>query len=99
MKQLLAYIFILIFSFQVLPVKELGKLLMKGNLTEEIKETDASEGKLKGKSEEFKLSGFNDFDGRTRFFNHQVHVAILGTELLPSFFIPDILTPPPNFSC
>ena len=36
MRHFLAYLMLTIFSFQVLPVKELGRFIAKGQLTEEI---------------------------------------------------------------
>jgi hypothetical protein len=101
MRHWLAYLFIIIFSFQVLPVKELGELLVKGTMTEEIHEAGVAEdgGKLKGKSEAFKLVFVNNFGERNRFLSHEVHTAIHKSERLPHTFIPDIITPPPNSSC
>jgi len=39
MKQLLSIMFLTIFSFQIIPIKEIGKLLWSGQMTEEVHNT------------------------------------------------------------
>ena len=104
MKQLLAYVFLFIFSFQVLPVKELGKLLSTGQMTEEIQEAGTNgdispETKAKKGHEQFKPgeNGLN-FQARINCLTGKILAAIQIAENLPLQFIPDIVTPPPNFS-
>lgn len=99
MKVYLASFFLLIFSFQVLPVKEIGKLLFKQTLTEEIHETENDE------------AGTNSIVKKDNEpYTHHKHTLIHDKWLarycngltghLPSHvskqYIPDILTPPPN---
>lgn len=98
MKKFLAYIFLFIFSFQVLPVKELGKLLFKGTMTEEVHESgnsdDGSFSKLK--KEDPKILFHTTLLARQQYLAGKVHTAIHEADRLPVNFIPDILTPPPN---
>lgn len=102
MKQVIAYIFLFIFSFQMLPVKEIGAILFKGQITEEEAHTNGA----KGDNGNSKLTKFNDFlEGglsndehlsRIAFYNNSLSVALSMAEKLPMGFIPDIPTPPPN---
>jgi len=94
MRKRLAYIFIFIFSFQVLPVKEVGKMLFKSQLTEEIHETAHNDDNPRGKS----------FLGNAPCLSiacllqagRDVAVAIQYADHIPVSHAPDILTPPPN---
>jgi len=38
MRPIIASLFLLIFSFQLLPIKEIGRILWNGNMTEEVNE-------------------------------------------------------------
>lgn len=103
MKKLLAYIFLTIFSFQVLPVKEIGKILFKGQMTEEIHESghsgDNNNAKLKKGTDPFRLHNSDtEAIARMQHLSAQICLAILQAESLPMQFIPDIVTPPPNFA-
>jgi len=99
MKMVLASFFLLIFSFQVLPVKEIGKILFKGTMVEEIHEAapdcDETQSKLK--------------KGQDPFTSYKTHatayrllvltgngLGILNPESISKQHIPDIVTPPPN---
>jgi hypothetical protein len=103
-KQWLAYIFICIFSFQVLPVKELGKLLVSGQMVEEIHEIendgdiDPQTSKLKKEPEPLKYGSslLTAFSALAQYFTQKVLVAIHHSANLPRQYVPDILTPPPN---
>ncbi|PZF71990.1 hypothetical protein DN068_15255 [Taibaiella soli] len=100
MRQHLAMFFLLIFSFQVLPVKEIGKLLFKSTTTEEIHEGHADDGpdlKIKKEGDPFHVS-FMDMTStaRAKEFTAKVLLVIHRTASLPDYHIPDILTPPPN---
>ena len=100
MKKIVAYIFLFIFSFQILPVKELGKMLFKQQMTEEIKE-DCSQG---GTEEESKAKNGPDplhnnsgqSLARIQYLSHQLSTAIHHSERLPIHHVADVFTPPPN---
>jgi len=97
-KKFLAYIFLFIFSFQVLPVKELGQILFKGLMTEEIHEAAADDTSgTKLKKEPARLFYRHEGLASILYFTSKVHTAIHDAEKLPRHFIPDIITPPPNF--
>lgn len=102
MKFWIASFFLLIFSFQVLPVKEVGKLLFKNALTEEIHEKDElpdgdADLKLKkeGDSNDF-ISSHPSYQQRARYFSHCVDIALVNTDIPRLVFSPEVLTPPPN---
>lgn len=105
MKIALASFFLMIFSFQVLPVKELGKMLFKKQLTEEAHEAaDATDDT--GDLPEFKLK--KDDDPYTSSVIASIYatkvapdcnnLGVLDPEHISKQFIPDILTPPPNMA-
>jgi hypothetical protein len=104
MKKLLAGFFLFIFSFQILPVKELGKFLFKNQLTEEIKESDYAEGeydgenlKLKKESDPLMNHGSHEEKlARLEYLSHSLQTALHEAERLPLSHIADIFTPPPN---
>lgn len=100
MKVLLAYIFLFIFSFQVLPVKELGKILCKGQMTEEVHESgecgdDGPCAKVKKGTELFKLSE-TEYTAVDYYLHTSVLTAIHYAEDMNTQHIPDIFAPPPN---
>lgn len=102
MKVWIAYMFLTIFSLQVLPVKEVGKILFKNQITEEevringLAEEDAP-CKAKKQHEPLQLySGSNQSLASLKYLNSVILNAIHTTERLPNFYIPDITTPPPN---
>jgi hypothetical protein len=104
MKHFVAYIFLIVFSFQVLPVKELGKALFKGQMTEEVHETcdsdcsdDCPVSKVKKESEFGTILHIaQESIALQSYINCKLHTAIHNTESLPKHFVDDITTPPPN---
>lgn len=95
MRKLLAYLFLVIFSFQILPIKEVGGILFKGLLTEEIHETltgadENPHSKTKKRTETLEVFLSNVH------LKSQIQTAMQCQEHLPSPFVPDIPTPPPN---
>lgn len=95
MRKRLAYLFLVIFSFQVLPVKEVGGMLFEGLLTEEIHETlhgaDDHQSKSKKRTESLDIVLSNVH------LESQIQTAMQCQEHLPAAYVPDIPTPPPNF--
>jgi hypothetical protein len=102
MKQFLASIFLLIFSLQIMPVKEIGKLLYKGVMTEERHEAECCGddiGDLCGKAKH----GNEPLMANTHGEWYHIFISIddkFRNTLIPDNmckqYIPDILTPPPN---
>jgi hypothetical protein len=99
MKKFVAYIFLFIFSFQVLPVKEIGSILFKGQMTEEIHETvdDNPTGSKLKKEAETKIFIKSEMLASVMYFTSIAQLAIHSSANLPRHFVPDIFTPPPNF--
>jgi len=99
MKIALASFFLFIFSFQVLPVKELGRFLFKGMMTEEIHQAghdyDESGKQIKKVKDPFSPD-------KEYACNNKLLILTsngLGTAFPASIskqHIPDIVTPPPN---
>lgn len=100
MKVWLAYVCIIIFSFQVLPIKEIGKLLFKAQTTEEIHEDDIADDaplKLKKEGDPFISHPSWELQAYNQYFSKKVHIAMLKVARLQTGHIPDIPTPPPNY--
>ena len=100
MKIFFTYILLTIFSFQVLPVKEIGKLLYKGFMTEEVQDSECSNEEhnvniIKKEAEAYKPGPIYT-SLAAREFGLWVQLAIKQAERMPRQFVPDILTPPPN---
>lgn len=100
MKKFLACLFLTLFSFQVLPVKELGKILYKGLMTEEIHEVEGSAEDINtGKWK--KLTNYNGSDETTThlrdvYLSSIVHLIITHAAHFCCQYVPEIITPPPN---
>jgi hypothetical protein len=102
-KQYIAYIFITIFSFQVLPVKELGNMLFKGQITEEklecgVDADDCPDSKVKKEEDpKFHSQGSHNSDiAALQYVNAKISIALHLSEVFPLEHVPDVLTPPPN---
>ena len=99
MKIFFASFFLFIFSFQIIPVKEIGRILFKGAMAEEVHETEYESSdtpeneKLKKDTDPYSSPG-------DAFYRKEVIVDISTTyntiNHLPAKYIPDIPTPPPN---
>ncbi len=99
MKQLTALILLAFFTLQVFPVLEIGKLLSKKQLVEEVGELEQNMDDINNelKIDDQKQANTIPFgDAWSRHFSQVVSIAIQEAETLPKSFIPDILTPPPN---
>ena len=101
-KKLLAYLFIIVFLFSIVPVKELGKLLGKGQTTEEVHSDDCPggddiAGKVKKEMDPFTEMTFQTVSDVLFVYNSKMQVAIHGSSVLPDHFVASIPTPPPNF--
>lgn len=101
-KRWLAYFFLLIFSFQALPVKAIGKLLAKNQMTEEVKSDCDEDGA--DDTDDDSLERIKDLCS----YNHippgfamaltglKADAQHHGEEDLPNSHIKDIHCPPPN---
>lgn len=104
MKQAFAVFFLFVFSFQILPVKELGRFLFKNSLTEEVAEAEYGTDDTSEESN-IKLKKEGDPYHNTYFTHHYKPVSLAVNALKESYtprhiskqFIPDILTPPPDY--
>lgn len=102
-RHVLASIFLIVFSFQVLPVKELGRLLFKGQMTEEVHESNTTTGddngclKMKLGSDPFGLAPEHHISfSEESYLDTKIHTAMQRSERLIDRYAPDIPTPPPN---
>ena len=104
MRKLLAIFFLTIFSFQVLPLKAIGKLLNSGQNTEEVHSDDAPEDGAGGKLAKFgdDLLIFHhhtpDLFASRQYFDVKVTAFIHRAESLPSVHVAEIPSPPPDTS-
>jgi len=101
MRNALAILFLTIFTFQVLPLKVLGKLLGSSqNIGEEIE--DDAEGKADGKlfifgEDQLVAEGYSLDEVANRLgFNNKVKAFIHKAESLPSVHVSEMLSPPPD---
>ena len=97
-RQVIAYLFILIFSIQIVPIKEIGEILFNGLITEEevhgYGQNSEDNAKLKKQNEPKLPVSF--YYNRICFLTQSVQTAIHRSENLPLQFVPEIITPPPN---
>lgn len=99
MRRVLSYMLIILFSFQVIPVKELGKLLLKKAATEQTADLDEDAGSAcKKKAEEGTEPVLNETVIRLNqiLSNRQALTALHHRCIIPPHFVPEIATPPPN---
>lgn len=94
-----------LFSLQQLPVKELGKLLLKKACTEQSGDDEGNAGNDDPPTpKQFKEKEDTDkcypapllFHTREVIVEHRVETALHEAERLVPHFVPEILTPPPN---
>ena len=97
MKHFIAIICLLIFSFQVLPVKQLGRLLSKVQNTEEVHDWGLDGNAVKDKKAD-DLKFFSTYSQKETLISFEQKVTLLlhAAENLPDGHVADILTPPPN---
>jgi hypothetical protein len=100
MRPLIAYLFIIIFSLQIIPIKEIGEILYKGQITEEEvhgygHNTDDSNTKVKKDNGPYFGSAAQNHT-RIICLSQKLNTAIHRAENLPQNFVPEIITPPPN---
>ena len=100
MRVLLGYIFIIIFSTQILPIKEIGEVLFKGQITEEEVHNYGGNsddgGKSKKGNDSVPYIGAGQNFSRLSGLNQKVNTALHQAEKIPPHFVPEVVTPPPN---
>jgi hypothetical protein len=100
LRHLIAYFFILVFSLQLLPIKEIGEILFKGQITEEEVHGQHAEDntKLKKQHEPNPFLASSNNTGRITYLSQMIRTVIHSAETLPPHFVPEIITPPPNIN-
>lgn len=103
MKNCLAIFCLLIFSIQVLPIKQIGAILFKGQITEELHQhhdNSSSDTPIKLKKDGDPLNGYflaaNQNLSRNLYLGNKLHTAFHAAERLPVCHVSDIFAPPPN---
>jgi len=103
MRRLLAIFFLIMFSLQVVPVKELGKLLSKSQNTEEVQGDDdvSSNDALNAGVvcySDMILSRYS-FDpvACSNYIKDRLSLIIRDASLLPLTHVPAVPAPPPDF--
>lgn len=99
MRRFLALIFLLAFTCQMLPVRAISKMLLKGQLTEEVKDNDVDDDDAGTPDEQYDRHFFY-----TIMHQQQVVavkkvgkiIAISFNDALPRSFVGEIHCPPPN---
>ncbi len=89
--------FLFVFSFQVLPVKTLGKLLAKGQTEEEVKHDCSGDdcGDDAVKYLDF-VCGIEKFTSTEQLIQNRASYLVHRSAMLPPSYIGEILSPPPN---
>ena len=83
----------------MLPVKEVGEILYKSLITEEVHETAHDDGsKLKRALDSYHGPGHSGFLYLSGADTYRI-VSIHYSDHIPSLYTPEILTPPPNLYC
>ena len=105
MKQWISYLMLAILSFQIIPVKALGKLLASNSMIEEIHPSGDCDGNQDG-DPTLKIKKATDFprycwDGAVipyseGLIQNNVLIALHATERLPHGPVAEIHSPPPN---
>jgi hypothetical protein len=106
-KRWLAYFFLVIFSIQALPVKALGKYLVKRQLTEEVKgdcDGDDATDDSADDTEDDNIEGVKDFymhhpdhnPALLNFASIKLRTSHSCEEDVPKSHVADIHCPPPN---
>lgn len=103
MKKFLAIICLLIFSIQILPIKQIGAILYKGQITEELHQHHDDCGndisvkfKKDGDPNNGNIVVANQRLSRELCLSQQIELMIHASESLPSYHVSDIFAPPPN---
>lgn len=101
MKKCLAILFLAIFSFQVLPVKVLGKFLGSGQNVEEVQNEgdtgDSPDSKVIKFGEDQIITDYSlDMQANRYGFDEKMSAFIHRAESLPSVHIVEMPTPPPD---
>jgi hypothetical protein len=82
-----------------LPIKEIGKVLFKGQVTEEEVHNygrHSDESKSKKGNDTFPFVPSAQHHSRISELTQKVNTAIHLAETIPPHFVPEIITPPPN---
>ncbi|MCW3121883.1 MAG: hypothetical protein JWQ38_1375 [Flavipsychrobacter sp.] len=87
--------FIIIFSFQVLPVRVLGKLLAKGQTEEEVKNSDSDDSDNAAKYLDFLSCNSLKFSSSC-VTEKPVGFVVNTSDDVPASYVSEILSPPPN---
>jgi hypothetical protein len=103
-KKIAIYVCVIIFSFQVLPVKELGNKLLKSFIKEIAVDMESDNDETP--NTETITTAILTFNPSILFstprkkldlFKSKITVAIQSVDRLPAFLIMEVPTPPPNF--
>ena len=102
MRKLLAIIFLIIFSLQVVPLKGIGKMLCKSQVAGDMDDdddggNDLPPGKLVKFGDDMNLhaTSWDPVTG-SAYFENKILVFSNIDDTLPSVFVADITSPPPN---
>ena len=101
MKFCLAFLLMVIFSFQVLPVKKMGKVLGKVQGTEQVQNDDTDDdddsGNLALSYNDIILSSTSfEVSGGSCYLKNKISIIIAGAEVLPLVRLEKIPSPPPE---
>lgn len=96
MRKVISIFFVLIFIMQILPVRQVGRILFQASMIEELPEKGASKATtgLEDHSKAFLVCGNN----LNVLFRDDTHASYIHhSETLPVLRASDVQTPPPDF--
>ena len=99
LRKITAYFFLLLFSMQILPIKEIGKILYNNQIVEEeVPTTKTAKNGMEGDGHKFLYISHPQYPSRLIHFNYKSALAIAEAENAPQEPVRDILVPPPNLA-
>lgn len=97
-KKIITIFFLTLFITQLLPIKQVGKLIAGATMTEELPETGSSKSTASFMDSKWFLTSSN-FGAKGDFISIDQSQYIHFSETLPFLLASDILSPPPNIFC
>lgn len=96
MRRFVAFIFLTIFSFQLLPVRAIGKLFAKSQQTEEVKDSCSDDSCDDDAIDDFFFFAHSDLAGTYAPETFKKPEVFCADDNLPPSHVGEIVCPPPN---
>ncbi len=97
LKKTITIFFLLLFATQLLPIRQVGKLIAGATMTEELPETGSSKSTSGPDAKWFLTTG--NYGNNTSSGNSGQNLYIHFSETLPFLSANEVQAPPPDFFC